>query len=344
MQASTGITRWPGSDRRPNWILSRRFVRQNVFEVAESLPESKRKPALALLVRKWSPFPSSQFAAQWVGHRACVYAWDSDAAAAAIAAEGENPSRCAVWPETFFRPPLENGIRLARMSDGVEGQVWKNGLLAATRWWPAPPPARDWGTFLRAAGVDLTQIQLDVPPVAESELRDQPWTVATAPVTDVWSLLQNERAAAIAAVVIAVPFLYYLTQATVLLIGTMRVESAIADLAAANQTIRTDRAAAFTNLENVETYLGLENYPSQFQVLNIVTNLLRESKVSLAEWNFDTGSLQLVLQADRPLEAPFFIEMFEKDDHFSSVSGTVGNQQREIRLTMQVEPQQWPTS
>jgi hypothetical protein len=319
-------------------------VRQNVFEVSESLPESKRKAALTLLVRKWSPFASSQFSAQWAGHRACVYAWDGDAVAAAISAAGESPQRCTVWPETFFRPPLQDGVRLAKMCDGVEGQVWKSGFLAATRWWPAAPAARDWTGFLRAAGVDLTQTSFDVPAVAESEILEQPWTIVSAPVTDLWSLLQNERAAAIAATVVAVPFLYYLTQSAVLLLGTMRVEAAIADLSAANQTIRTDRAAAFTNLETIETYLGLENLPSQFETMNVITNLLRESKVSLAEWNFDTGNLQLVIQADRALEAPFFIEMFEKSDHFSNVSATVGNQQRELRLTMSVEPRQWPTS
>lgn len=338
------MSQLPGSDRRAYWILSRRFVRQNVFEVAESLPESKRKSALALLVRKWSPFPTNQFAVQWVGHRACVYAWDGDAVAAAIAAAGEDPARCTVWPETFFRPPLTDGVRLAQMTDGVEGQVWKNGLLSATRWWPASPAPRDWAVFLRAAGVDLTQVSLEVPAPVESELLPQPWTVVVPPVTDLWSLLQNERAAAIAAAIVAVPFLYYLTQGVILLGATMSVESSIADMTAANQTIRADRAAAFTNLESIESYLSLENYPSQFVTMNVVVNLLRESKVSVAEWTFDGGNLQLVIQADRPLEAPFFIEMFEKDASFSNVSGTVGNQQRELRLSMQIEPQQWPTS
>jgi hypothetical protein len=295
-------------------------------------------------VRKWSPFPASQFAAHWVGHRACVYAWDSDAAAAAIAAAGENPSRCSVWPETFFRPRMEDGIRLARMCDGVEGQVWKGGLLTATRWWPTSPAPRDWAIFLRAAGVDLTQANLNVPSPVESDMLEQPWTIANAPVTDLWSLLHNERAAAIAATVIAVPFLYYLIQSVLLLAGTMRVEAAIADLTATNQSIRTDRAAAFSDLETIESYLGLENYPSQFQTMSIVANLLRDSKVTLGEWNFDAGNLQIVIQADRVLEAPFFIEMFEKDDHFSNVSGTMGNQQRELRLSMQLEPQRWPTS
>lgn len=296
------------------------------------------------MVRKWSPFPSTQFAAQWVGPRACVYAWEGDTVAAAITGAGENPQRCTIWPETFFRPPMEDGIRLSRMCDGVEGQVWKGGLLTATRWWPGAPAPRDWAIFLRAAGVDLTQTPLEVPPISDGEILDHPWTVGTTQVTDLWSLLQNERAAAIAAVVIAVPFLYYLAQATVLLVGIMRVEATIAELTSTNQSIRTDRAAAFVNLENVESYLSLENYPSQFQVMNVAVGLLRDSKVTIDEWNFDAGNLQLVIQADRALEAPFFIEMFEKDEHFSNVSGTVGNQQRELRLSMQLEPRQWPTS
>jgi hypothetical protein len=78
--------------------------------------------------------------------------------------------------------------------------------------------------------------------------------------------------------------------------------------------------------------------------MNVVVNLLRDSKVTLGEWNYDSGNLQIAIQADRSLEAPFFIELFEKDDLFSNVSGTVGNQQRELRLSMQLEPRRWPTS
>jgi len=334
----------PGSDRRAFWILSRGLVRQNIFEVSESLPDSKRKLALGLLVRKWSPFPTSQFAVQWSGHRACVYAWDGAAVAAAIAATGYPAARCSVWPETFFRPPMADGFRLSAMFDGVEGQVWKSGFIAATRWWPTVPASRDWATFLRASGVDLTQVSLAAPPHVQSQLLPQPWTMIAATATDLWSLVQNERATAIAAMVVAVPFLYYLTQSAFLLAATLKVENSISNLTAANQSIRNDRNAAFTNLESIESYLSLDPWPSQFETLNIVNALLRESKVSIAEWSFDAGKLELLVQADRPLEAPFFIEMFERTDLFSNVSGTVGNQQRELRLSMQIDPRQWPTS
>lgn len=281
---------------------------------------------------------------QWVGHRASVYAWDGNAVATSITEAGQDPARCTIWPETFFRAPMAHGFRLSQMFDGVEGQVWKNGLLVATRWWPGSPAPRDWSTFLRAAGVDPTLGPLGVPAVVESELLPQPWTLVAAPVTDLWSLLQNERAAAIAATVVAVPFLYYVAEAGVLLASTMRIEAAVSDLAAANQTIRADRTAAFANLDSIESYLSLEAYPSQFHTMNVVADLLRDSNVTVAEWNFDGGTLQMLVQADRPLEAPSFIEKFEQAPHFSKVSGTVGSQQRELRLTMQIEPQQWPTS
>jgi hypothetical protein len=239
---------------------------------------------------------------------------------------------------------MADGYRLAAMMDGVEGQVWKGGLLVATRWWPVAPSSRDWATFLRAGGIDLSQASLIVPPAAESDLLPQPWTMVAAPVTDLWSLIQNERAAAAAAAVIAAPFLYYLAQSAIIVGGTMHMEGRISDLTAANQSIRADRSAAFTNLDSIESYLSLERLPSQFEIMNVAVNLLRDSSVSIAEWSFDAGNLDILVQADRPLEAPFFIEMFEKDDHFSNVSATVGNQQRELRLSMQIEPRQWPTS
>src|SRR5256885_4450020 len=96
-------TELPGSDSRILWVLSRSFLRQKVFELAEGLPESKRKSALTLLVRKWCPYESVGFAAHWVGRQATVYAWDAAKAESAIVDAGLSPRLCTVWPETFIR-------------------------------------------------------------------------------------------------------------------------------------------------------------------------------------------------------------------------------------------------
>lgn len=344
LQSSQGLSEFPGSVRRASWIVGRRFLRHNLFEVAEALPEAKRKSALGLMVRRWSPFAATEFAAQWVGNKASVYAWDSTQITDAITAAGLDPARCSIWPETFFRAPHGDGARLAVMSEGLEGQAWRQGLLVATRWWPTAPNPRDWMLFLRSAGIDLTQNATGVPQAVESELLIAPWTVATTSITDIWSLVQNNQAAAVAAAVIAAPFLYFLSEAAVLSVATLRAESAIAGMSAANQSVRTDRTAALTNLDAADSYLSLENTPSQFELIGAAADLIKGRRVNISDWSFDNGNLEIVLQADRPMEAPFFIEAFEKDPRFSGVTSSTANQEKELHLKMQVDAKTWPAS
>lgn len=344
LQTSQGIVAHPGSDRRVSWIIGRRFLRHNLFEVADTLPEGKRRSALALLVRKWSPFADTEFAVQWRGTKASVYAWDNTEINNAITAAGEDPRRCTPWPETFFRPPRDDGAGLAEMAEGVEGQVWKQGLLVATRWWPAAPPAREWMMFLRGAGLDLTQAPDSLPVQANGALLTVPWTAQNTPITNVWGLVQNSRVAAIAATIVAAPFFYFLAQAAVLAVGTLRAEGAIASMNVANQSLRADRTSALANLDTVDSYLSLEKFPPQFGLMAAATDLIKDKNVSIGEWTFDSGNLDLVLQADHALDAALFIEAFERDEHFSGVSGTLGNQERELRLRMQVDPRKWSPS
>ena len=79
--------------------------------------------------------------------QAGIWTWDGDI----VLENGQPLSSLRVMPETLAREGLENGARLAKCIDGFEGQVWRNGSLAASRWWHAPPKAREWQHFLRAA-------------------------------------------------------------------------------------------------------------------------------------------------------------------------------------------------
>jgi hypothetical protein len=313
-------------------------LRQKLFEVAEGLSEAKRKSALGLLVRKWSPYPSTGFMAHWVGRRATVYAWDSAKVESAILEAGLSLNRCVVWPETFLRDPIQNGARLARMTDGYEGQVWRDGLLVATRWWPEAPQSQAWVMFLRSAGADLSQVDLLKPQPVDSTMAAFPWTVAAAPITDVWSLLQNERAAAIAATIVLVPFIYLIAQAGILGIATGHVSGAMSDLSGANQSIRLERSEALANLDTIQRYLSLEPYPSQFELLADARHVLVPANVTITEWLYDSGNIEMSVRGDTPLDATFYIEAFEKDPAFSNVTATTENQGNQLRLHMQANP------
>jgi hypothetical protein len=347
VQGIKETTEHPGSDNRVLWIIGRSYLRQKVFELAEGLTDSKRKSALALLVRKWCPYESAGFAAHWVGRQAAVYAWDAAKVESAIVDAGLSPRFCTVLPETFIRTPHADGARLATMTDGYEGQFWRQGLLAATRWWPERPNLREWIAFLRGAGADLSEAGTDLPEPAETPLLNTPWTApSSAPITDLWSLLQNDRAAAVAATLLAVPFIYLLAEAGILGVAGMRLNAMLSSLSQANQSIRLDRSAALANLDTIQKYLSLEPFPPQIQIVQAVQKVLgaQQQKLSITDWTFDAGNLEILLHGDTALDATFFIEAFEKDPLFSNVRATTENQENDLRIRIQVNPKSAPPS
>ena len=116
----------------------------------------------------------------------------------------------------------------------------------------------------------------------------------------------------------------------------------MAEMAETNQVVRINRSSALSNLDIIESYLSLELFPPQFEVLAAASNLLRERNLTIPEWVYDNGNLELSIESTAPLDSTFYIEAFEKDGRFSNVSGTSGVQQRNLKLSMQVVPRSWP--
>jgi len=75
-----------------------------------------------------------------------VWSWDS----AKTVSDGTDLTKVRVLPETLARKPLDKGARLVRCIDGVEGEIWQDATLLASRWWPKVPALREWQLFLRA--------------------------------------------------------------------------------------------------------------------------------------------------------------------------------------------------
>ncbi len=308
-----------------------------MFEIPPALPENKRMSALNLQVRRWAPFAQTKFTAYWVGHRASVYAWDAARINTVIAESGDLPARCIVWPETFFRPAWDDGVRLVKAIDGYEGQAWRNGLLVATRWWPEPPPESDWLLFKRSAGTPSEPGVSEVPAAVELPMLELPWTDTPDPIANAWSMLQNPQIAAGVAVIVFAPLMFYMTQWVATGIAAASKASAQATLTASSQAIRADRAAAMTDRDTIDSFMSLEPYPSQFVVVSTAMNLIADKKVSLLEWTYDNGALEFILRGADPLDASAFIEMFERSGMFVEVSGTLTNQERELRMKTRVK-------
>jgi hypothetical protein len=124
-------------------------------------------------------------------------------------------------------------------------------------------------------------------------------------------------------------------------VATNQTEAAIEELTGANQTVRVSRNVALNNLDSVESFLSLETFPPQYEVVASASTSLRNRNLTITEWVYDNGNLDIVVESANPLDPTFYIETFEKSDRFSNASGTSGARQNSLRLSMQVVAQEW---
>ena len=273
-----------------------------------------------------------------------VYAWDDQEIKKAIADAGFNERRCTICPETFIRSPLQNGTRLIAAIDGFEAQSWQDGFLAFSRWWPHKPSQMDWSMFLRAAALPLDQSGGQVPDISPSEFLEVPWTRQGGSLGMAWSLLEDPLYAAALATLVAAPFVYIGVEYATLAVAKAHVENSRESLSVQTQGIRKLRSEAIANLDEIEDYLSLEVYPSQFEIMSTALGLLQSLDVKIPEWTYDVGTLSFTLRAEHNIDATFLITAFEKSGAFTNVTATRVGQEGQVRMHMDVLPRQPKTA
>jgi len=339
-----GQTEKPDPNSRVYWVLSRRATRQTAFTFPADIPEGKRKALLRVQVRRWAPFPNAKYVAQWSGNRASVYAWNDDEVRQAISDAGLSERRAVVYPEAFVRSPMQNGARLVPAIEGFEAQVWQEGFLAFSRWWPHQPSQLEWTLFLRSAGVSSDHQRSAAPEPATADFLDSPWIRQDGYLGGSWSVLEDPRYAIAGAALLATPFIYLGTEYITLAVSNTRVQSQIETLSAETQGIRKIRSEAITNLDEIEDFLSLEIYPSQFEILTMSLGLLQPLNVKIPEWTYDVGSLSITLRPQKDVDPSFLITTFEKVGFFANVTASRVGQDGHIRMRMDVLPKPTKTA
>ena len=327
------------SNSRALWVLGRKATRQSVFTFPADVAENKKKALLRVQVRRWAPFPNVKYVAHWADNRASVYAWNDDEVKKDITDAGFNERRCVVYPETFMRTPLQNGVRLVAAIEGFEAQVWRDGFLAFSRWWAHKPAQLEWNMFLRSSGMPLDQ-DGSVPEPDPAPFLESPWIRSEGHLGGPLALLEDPRYAVALGALIAAPFLYLSAEYLTLAISNARVKHTMETLSVETQGLRKMRSEAIANLDEVEDYLGLEIYPSQFEIMTMALGLLQSLNVKLLEWTYDVGSLSFTLRSERDIEATVLITSFEKSGAFANVAASRSGQDRQMTVRMDVLPKQ----
>ncbi len=104
---------------------------------AQAIYESSYdEPDFLVRVRAPGPHPSE----------VSIWSWDRDVVKALT---GSNGTR--VIPEPLVRTPMQAGARLVEALEGFEGEIWADGKLIASRWWPEAPDDTTWHQFMVGA-------------------------------------------------------------------------------------------------------------------------------------------------------------------------------------------------
>lgn len=144
-------------------VLARSRCRFKWFRL-NTLAPAERLDALRVQARAWRPFDDSAYLLSLRGETGLAVAWDRLGAQRDLEVAGRDAARCRLLPEPLLRETAPDGAHLVRCFSGLEGQIWREGWLWSSRWWPAPPSGHDWRLFLHASASSTEDFSQAEPP------------------------------------------------------------------------------------------------------------------------------------------------------------------------------------
>jgi hypothetical protein len=179
----------------------------------------------------------------------------------------------------------------------VEGLVWRDGVLVASRWWEHPPNTESWLNFQRGAGV-LPAAQMAEPPDLPAYLEWAP-TVWAEPqkLSDLLgrNRLYEQMTLALALLLLALPTLW-LGKSWLILNGQVATLSKEKQrLEAAAQPLIQARAEALDAQMTLETIVKLVDHPNPEVLLAHLSRQLPKDGTLLHELTWEGERVRLVL-------------------------------------------------
>ncbi len=319
--------------------MSRALCLYARLTVPKELAAAKREAALRLKILEWSPYASPGLLIDWAESDAGVWIWDSLKVEEAIRAEGLDPKRVTVLPETALAEPQAEGARIVDGLEGLEGQAWRQGRLIASRWWPALPGAEEWRRFQRAAALAPGRQSVEPPEPEPTVWRQESWVRSRRPLLALVNEAGRTRLAIAAAIVLALPLVYEGAALAHLKVRSKNAEASLAQLRQRAEPVLRARTAAETALDCVRALLQLDPYPDQLAMLAKVGGQLPPNGTALGDWSFQNGELRFTLTHQNPLDSSYYVRLFEALQIFERVRAEPQGDGRTLVIQAKVRPQ-----
>jgi hypothetical protein len=333
LRRSDGLRQLSEGGNGQEWILARGFSAYTLLDGA-AVPPRKRRGFVDMAVSRWSPFPDPQSHVEWVGDLAMVWAWSRSRV---LASEGEAdlaaPRR--ILPESLFRgQPMAAGEELVAHDEGLEARAWRNGVMVASRWWPAMPGLPEWNDFRRGAGL---QPAAALPEAIPYPLSERAWALTGREgIGETFGQYRNYLVAAAAGAACLV--------LAALLAGNIALRFSIwqvdKDIAAREQGLEkiiSARDSAQSGLQAIEAELALRPPAGQVELMALVGELMR-GQWQLQEWKLtDADHLQLTARMSNP-DPRTIVKAWEGSGRFAEVTADLAKQTNTVVVKARILP------
>lgn len=317
LSLNKGLVR--NSGRLARLILGERIIISRAHCHFETMPAPPGRQSLQgyevvkLSARSRTPYANPAFYFDWSDSLVGIWSWPKDLIQSVDGFEGD------IVPETLLQQPLPNGERVVETIDGVEGQVWKDNCLVASRWWPTPPSAVEWISFLRASRLQPASEVVPAPQKAPMLGRPQSRRPFPAVLDQIRSTNWRDMAA-MALLIFAVPALYLGGQWVQLSLATSAVKDELAQLSRETAEISAARSRAQSASAELAAYADVLNNRHPAALLASVSEELQRLSLRLDAFDLSEDRLSLNIHAEPGFLPEELVRTMEASDFMNSVS------------------------
>ncbi len=321
----------PGGWLGPLEVVVPRAVCQHRRFAFPQLAADQRGPALRLAAERAAPQAGTRWFARWQGSTAQVWLVDPGTL------DGIDPAATLVSESGLRRPPATpETARLVAMREGVEGQVWRDGELLASRWWPVAPDTATWLHFLRSASQPIDGTP---PPAVESlPLDTTPWGRADERFR--WSATQMENAFwRLLGVIVGLVLGWQIVATAAWSIAAHWQDAELEHLRRESMPLIEAREQAEAAHDRMAAYIALTRSPVDHTLIGDVRRAL-PTDARLLSWYRDAGRLRVDLRSATD-DPRVFVQAFRTHPQLATVvanPGEPGRMQLEVDLDAVAAP------
>lgn len=303
------------------WVVPRAQCHYRRMDLS-ALPVRQRLAAARLTAQRYEPASGAVHHLAWTGPIAHCWTWPQPLLRVVQQLDG--------WiPESLLRAPMAlDGPRLLGQYVGFEGQLWRNGQLQSSQWWPQPPTLDAWRRFLRAGGLPSAAVE-PLPDIHELAWLPAPWGDLRRSLPG--SPAARERMAWVAgASIVALGLGWQLLAQVHWAVAIARVDSQVQTLRAKATPLLEARERADVALAALQELRGLQLGVSDYVLMAQVLRPL-PADVRLAGWQRENNRLRVAVAGAQPDPRPY-VSAYQVDPLLADVTAAPSNEGATMEL------------